>query len=109
MAAVEELVEDKVAERLGRLESNVGHLQADVTEIKVDFRQFRSEMLARFDKVDARSERMAAETNARFDKLIAEMGELRDRTTKGDLHTRIWMLGLIGVVLGVMAHGFKWI
>lgn len=83
---------------VGQLRSDVGHLQTDVAEIKLDARQFRTEVLARFDKL-----------TDRFEKLSDTVSDLRTQTIRGDLQTRIWMLVLVGTVLAVMAHGFKWI
>jgi ribosome-associated translation inhibitor RaiA len=125
MAAVE--LEEVVEDRVGKLESDVQHLQADVTEIKADARQFRSEVLARFDKVESRSksefdkvyerfDKFEADIKSRFEKVDARferieqaIAELRTQMVRGDLQTRIWMLLSNGTVLAVMAHGFKWI
>jgi hypothetical protein len=84
-------LEDRVEDRLGKFESHIGHLQTDVSELKAEGRQWRSE------------------TNARFDRLSNSVARLEERVTRGDLQNRIWMLLLTGAVLAVMAHGFKWI
>jgi hypothetical protein len=91
-------LEDRVEDRLGKLESDIGHLQTDITEIKADLRLVRSETHARFEKVTDRLDRLADST-----------ARLEERVTRGDLQTRIWMLVLVGTILAVMAHGFKWI
>jgi outer membrane murein-binding lipoprotein Lpp len=107
MAAVE--LEEVVEDRVGKLESDVQHLQADVTEIKADARQFRSEVLARFDKIEADIKSRFEKADARFERIEQAIAELRTKMVQGDLQTRIWMLLSNGTVLAVMAHGFKWI
>jgi hypothetical protein len=91
-------LEDCVEDRIAKLGSDVQHLQADVSDIKAWTRQFQSEVLARFDRITDRLER-----------ITESMAELRTQMYRGDLQTRVWVLVSIGAVLAVMARGFKWI
>ncbi|HWM68669.1 MAG TPA: hypothetical protein VNO35_18915 [Steroidobacteraceae bacterium] len=93
---MEAVLEDDVVEesRVARLESDVAHIQRDIADMKVDIREGRKEQGS----------------------LKAEIASLRDEMHVGFgnvqrelLSTRIWMFSLVGALLAVMAHGFKWI
>jgi hypothetical protein len=88
--------------RLARLESDAAHIQSDVTDIKIDLRQFRSEMHGEFKAV-------RSEMQEGFRAVRTEISGLRT-----EVSNRIWALaGLIVTVFlamwGMMARGFGWI
>ena len=106
---MEDRVEAQAGDRLVKLEldvrhlqSDVQHLQADVTEMKADARQFRSEVYARFEKLEGK-------VDVGFEKVHDRLAALHTQMVRGDLQTRIWMLVSMGGVLAVLARGFKWI
>jgi len=107
-------------DRIGRLEEKTDHIQSDVTEIKADIRK----MDAKFDgKIDALQKDVSAlrvemkDANAKLHAEMKDMfatlqGEIKDSFGKiqvGRALDKVWVLLLVGAVLGVMAHGFKWI
>ena len=74
-------------ERLARLESHVEHIQSDLTDLKVDVRRLDAKTDSIKDSVAAH----ALQTERSFSRL-----------------TR-WVISLATALLGVMAHGFKWL
>ena len=88
--------------RIARLESDIGHLRSDVTEVKVDLRSLR-------DQFNARIDRLAEQTNNRFDGVIAKIDGVGGTVAS----TRIWTLTVLvtfaALVFGTMARGFGWI
>jgi hypothetical protein len=88
--------------RIARLESDIGHPRSDVTEVKVDLRSLRDQLSSRID-------RLAEQTNHRFDSVIAKIDGLGDTVAS----TRTWTLTVLvtfaALVFGTMARGFGWI
>ena len=72
--------EAPVEERSARLESHVEHIQADISEMKGDIRQLKEAMV----------------------KLAVTIEKYRGLD-------RVWWLVIAATLLGVMAHGFKWL
>ena len=97
--------EDFVEARIARLESDVAHIRTDVAEAKTDIRELNNgigvlkekavELSGDIKKLDVKVDKTAA--------------DLRAEIVKASLSITIWVIGLILVVLGVMAHGFKWL
>lgn len=81
-------------ERIARLESDVAHLRADVSEMKGDIKKLDSKVDTVKDSVAS----LALATEKSF-------GELRTNR----FEDRVWWLLIGGAILGVLAHGFKWL
>ena len=81
--------------RIARIESDVGHLRTDVSDIKADLR-------IRFDRVDTRIDRLESKLDTKIDAL-----------TQTELRAQIWALllyvALAAGILGAMARGFGWL
>jgi len=111
------MLEDEKSQRLlGQMQSDIRHLQSDVTDIKVEQRIRFDRIDARFDKVDARFKDHFDKVDARFDKaddrfrsIEKEMGGSKESLASA----KVWALGLYvalaGGMLYVMARGFKWL
>ena len=81
-------------------------------DIDARFDKAAQEVNARFDKVEARFNKV----DERFDNMDARLESFRDRfdsMTKQIGDMKVWAVllyvALAGTLLGVMAHGFKWI
>ena len=109
-------VEELTGDRLPRLESDVKHIQTDVSDIKSDLRRTN-------DKVDRLGERLDAKIDRSSERLDTKIDDLGVRLeTKIDamgskLSAKIdtgmlWLMGFIttlgGGLLAAMAKGFKW-
>ena len=112
--------------RVTRLEVITESLPARFDEQKVEFREFRAEMNARFDKVDDRFEkvddrfeRLEAKFDDRFERLEAKVDAKFDRVdakfeqvgikARSDFHLLFGSLiaSTLGLA-GMMAKGFGW-
>ena len=120
-------MEDSVEERLARLEVTTEHIQSDVTEIKKDLKHIDAkidenttrldskidESAKRLDaKIDESTKRLDAKIDALKDQFSAFEGKMRDSFASlrvGRAMDKVWALLAMGALLGVMAHGFKWI
>ena len=84
-------MDEQIEVRIVRLESDVGHIQRDVADIKVELRRTN-------DKIDAMDEKLTAKIDGLEEKFNA---------------MKVWAMGmyfaLAGSLLLVMAKGFKWI
>jgi hypothetical protein len=94
MPALKLEAENPVEERIARLETHAEHMQSDISLLQTNVGKLN-------DKVDALKESMNkgfAEIDKQFLKLkIARIAD------------RVWFLLTAGMILGVMAHGFKWL
>lgn len=88
--------------RIARLESDIGHLRSDVTEVKVDLRSLR-------DQLNSRIDRLAEQTNNRFDGAIAKIDDLGDSVASARTWTLTVLVTYAALVFGTMARGFGWI
>lgn len=83
--------DDKSQRLLGEMQSDIRHLQSDVTDIKADQR-------IRFDKIDDR-----------IKSIEKDIGGLKESLASA----KVWAVGLYvalaGGMLYVMARGFKWL
>jgi predicted nucleic acid-binding Zn-ribbon protein len=97
-ARAPELEEVEVDKQMGKLESDVAHIQTDVASIKTDLRDLRGEA----------HEIRKSTAELRLD-MLKGFASIKDSRWKD----RIWMLLMLGAVLGtmlsVMARGFQWI
>lgn len=85
-------------DNLAELRADVRHIQADITEIKVDQRV-----------TNQRIESLRKETAESFESVRKEISEVKDSLASA----KIWALGLYfalaGSLLYVLARGFKWL
>ena len=105
------------------LDEKVDHLQSDVDELKSDVKDLRKTIdVVRTDLAEHR-----IETEKSFGKVREEIGALRTemvkeigalcaemiegfaKLTNARSADKVWWLIIAGALLGVMAHGFKWI
>lgn len=102
--------------RVARLESDVGHIRSDVADLKVDVREMRKEIGGLHEKIGGLRDEMRKEIGGLRDEMRKEIGGLRDEISNkfktaenSNLKTRIWMLLIGGVILGVLAHAVHWL
>jgi chromosome segregation ATPase len=88
--------------RIARLESDVGHLREDVTEIKMDLRALR-------DKLDD----VGGQLNEKIDGVAGQLNGKIENVKDSIASVKIWALTLYitfaAVMLGTLARGFGWI
>lgn len=94
--------------RIARIESDVAHLRTDVADIKVDLRSLR-------DKVDSVEATSRGEIKDVHTSLLEKLDSLKDgqASLKAEIASaKIWALflyiTLAGMMLTVMARGFRW-
>ena len=87
--------------RIARLESDIGHLRSDVTEVKVDLRSLR-------DQLGSRIERLAEQTNNKFDSAIAKIDDLGHSVASARTWTLTVLATFAAMVFSTMARGFGW-
>jgi hypothetical protein len=110
-----------------RLESDVSYVRSDIADIKLDICALRDAVgRAKEDAASLRVEvhqnqaALRDEMHQRYAGPRQDVGTLRDEMhqryvglrheiRRASLSNKIWMLLLIAAVLGVMAHGFKWL
>ena len=97
--------ENSVEDRMTRLEVNVENIQTYVSEIKTEIRRLDNKI----DEVDKRLtgkiEVLDQKLSEGLDALKAAIADLR----VGRANDRVWWLTIAAALIGVMAHGFKWI
>jgi hypothetical protein len=118
-----EFEEVSVEERLARLESNVEHIQSDVSEMKVDIRRLND----KFDgmdqrlcaKIDGVDQKLSAKIDAVDQKFTAKFDSLKDQISglaltmeKSHSQLRVWAMtlyiGMAGGLLTFLAHSLHW-
>jgi len=99
-------------ERIARLEEKVDHIQSDIKEMKGDIKDVRGDIRRVDGKIDAVRDSVAALEC----KMLERFAALDSETLKGfaDLRegqwkNKVWFLLTAAGILGIMAHGFKWI
>jgi DNA anti-recombination protein RmuC len=131
-------LEEPVEERIARLEAHVEHIQADVSDTKVDIRRLNDKvdgldqklcakiedvkqmLTTRIDdvnqtltaKIEALDQKLTAKIEALDQKLTAKIDALNQAFSELRISRaldRVWWLLMCGTLLGVMARGFKWI
>jgi DNA anti-recombination protein RmuC len=102
--------EESVEERLARLESDVQHMQSDITDIK-------GHLLRVDGKIDALAQR-TSESIAALIQSISQMAlsheksisKLEVAVVKSTSNLKVWwMLTLTTTISGILARAFKWI
>ena len=118
-----EFEEVSVEERLARLQSNVEHIQSDVSEMKVDIRRLND----KFDgmdqrlcaKIDGVDQKLSAKIDAIDQKFTAKFDSLKDQISglaltmeKSHSQLRVWAMtfyiGMAGGLLTFLAHSLHW-
>jgi len=111
MAAVEkELHREMFMEsRIARIESDTEHLRKDVSRVEA-----RVDHLDR--KFDTKLDALDKKIDTKFGELEKKVGDLSHafhafqlQITRQRWLDKVWWLGIAGVLLGVMARGFKWL
>jgi len=123
LPAVKYELEAPLDDRVTRLETNVEHIQKDVSDMKVDIRRLN-------DKIDAVDQKLTAKIDGVEEKLTAKIDAVDHKMTAlalnmekqfasldksiGTLRTdrafdRVWWLLTSGALLGIMARAFKWL
>ena len=102
MASETAAAENPMEARIARLESDIGHLRSDVTEIKVGLRSLRDQFVSRVD-------RLAEQTDNRFDSVIAKLDGLGGSVASTRIWTLTFLVTFAAMVFGTMARGFGWI
>lgn len=104
MAAVEKELHREMFmdSRIARIESDTEHLRKDVSRVEA--------------KVDHLDRKFDTKIDTRFGELDKKIGELSQafhafqlQITRQRWLDKVWWLGIAGVLLGVMARGFKWL
>jgi len=120
-----------VEDRLGKLEAQVEHIRTDISDLKVDVRRLNDKidgvdkrlcdkidevdkrLSGKIDEVDKRLNGKIDEVDKRLggkiDNLRESMDQQFTKLNVGRAHDRVWFLLIGATILGVMAHGFKWI
>ena len=120
-----------VEDRLGKLEAHVEHIRTDISDLKVDVRRLNDKidgvdkrlcdkidevdkrLSGKIDEVDKRLNGKIDEVDKRLggkiDNLRESMDQQFTKLNVGRAHDRVWFLLIGATILGVMAHGFKWI
>lgn len=94
---------------MARLESDVAHIRSDIADIKADIRGLRSEIGGMRADMMGIDKSLRAELHGAGMSLRSMISELDQRLTRGLAANRVWMLLQSAAILGVMAHGFKWL
>jgi hypothetical protein len=108
MAREEPMIDDS---RIVKLETQMAHVQSDITELKgevkflaKEFGAFRIEVATRFGAVDTRLESVNTSLE-RMNTSIERMNTSMERNTR-------WLLGAgfgaLATVLGMLGHALKW-
>jgi predicted RNase H-like nuclease (RuvC/YqgF family) len=116
-------METPLEERVARLETNVEHIQKDVSEMKIDIRRLG-------DKIDGVDQKLSAKIDGVDQKLSVRIDSVKDLVTALAINMekrftdieksfaalnaarafdRVWWLLMSAALLGVMARAFKWI
>ncbi len=106
---VRDMNEKEGGERLARLESDVKHIQTDVTDVKVELR-----------RTNDRLDRLENKVDGLKDQLENKIDELKDQLKDGlagigqqIASMKVWAMGLYAglaaALLLIMARGFKWL
>jgi hypothetical protein len=102
-----------IRELRSELKTDINGLRAESSStkeelggVKVEIAKLRDELHSGLAAVRAELQTGLADVRAQMLSGDDRLHRLIDRTSLTD---RIWMLMLIGAVLAVMAHGFKWI
>ena len=113
---------DDLQVQVARLETNVQHIQSDVSDMKIDLRATNQRIDTLSEKMDTRFDTAKEEMNKRFDKSDSRMDKADARMDRIEeklngilVRLESCKAGALGLyaalaaaLLGVMAKGFKW-
>ena len=104
---------DELEVRVARIESDVQHIKADTSDLRVELRRTNDKIDAlatRFDnKIDASTTKLDNKIDASTTKLDNKIDALKDKLNSMTVWALLLYLALAGSLLTVMAKGFKWI
>jgi chromosome segregation ATPase len=106
-----------VGNQLGKLSSDVQHVQSDINNIKIDVREIRTRFEGKIDALDKKLEAKFDAMDAKIEKKIGDLREKLDNLKDSLASAKIWALSLYigmyvtlaGGLLYVIARGNKWI
>jgi predicted nucleic acid-binding Zn-ribbon protein len=101
--------EDFVEARIARLESDVAHIRSDVSEMKTDIRELKQgvgDLNKKVAEISGEIKNVDARLDAKIDKVAAV---LQAEIAKSLSSVRVWWIGTVLALVGMIAHGFKWI
>src|SRR5690606_19861557 len=88
--------------RIPRLESDVGHIRSDISEMKADIRSL-------CDKVDAINTKLSERIEASTASLNARIDGLKDSLAATKLWALVLYIAVAGSLFATLARGFGWI
>jgi F0F1-type ATP synthase membrane subunit b/b' len=91
-------VEDDVNGRLVKLETDVAHIRVGLADVKTEIKELRREVMGEIEE-------LRREVTSIKDALTAKLEALRVDMVM----TKVWTMGMLAVILGVMAQGFHWL
>jgi hypothetical protein len=91
--------------RITDLKTDVRELKDDVGDLKVSVPSLRGEMRTSIARLRDEMHKSIADSSLATRAAIAEVST---KIQKSAFVTRVWMFGLVAIVLGVMAHALKW-
>jgi hypothetical protein len=106
-------MEEREGDRIARLEANVGHIQSDVADLKVELRRtndkidkLSTDLVGRIDGVEKR-------LDGKIDSVAEKLGDKIAALKDGLASFKVWAISLYtaqaAALLFVMAKGFKWL
>jgi hypothetical protein len=98
-------VEKTVEQRLERVEVQLEHVQADVSEMKVEVRRLGDKIDGVGQKLTDKIDGVDHKLTGKIDGLVQAISDLK----VGRAWDRVWWLLMAAALLGVMARGFKWL
>jgi predicted nucleic acid-binding Zn-ribbon protein len=104
-----EFEEIAVEDRLGRLEVDVKHIQSDISEMKADIRRLDGKIDAVDKSLSAKIDAVDRSLSAKIDAVKDSLAAQAVSTEKGFSKMILWVIGLVGVLLTVLARGFHWL
>lgn len=131
-------LEIPVEDRTGKIEAHIEHMRSDISDLKVDVRRLNDRvdevdkrLNGKIDdldrhltgKMDALDQKLSGKIDTACGKtdevdkrLTGKIDSLKDSMEKefrkldrARLYDRVWFLLIAAAILGVMAHGFKWV
>ncbi len=93
-------VEDQL-ERIVRLESNVEHIQSDVSEIKIELRRLN-------DKIDGVDQKFSAKFDSLKDQIAAQTLTMEKSLSQLRIWAMMFFITMAGSLLTFLAHSLHW-
>jgi hypothetical protein len=103
------IAERSVEIKVGKLEADIEHIKSNTTAIATDVRRLGDRVDTIHDsllgKIDRENGALRGSLDATRDSLHASLEKL----SREIWSTKVWALLIAAAILGVMAHGFKWL